>query len=130
MGDVLVQDLRLRPKLSNNKFVYILTFWNSFNHHEAVVVEKKTISMAVNFDLDILAFFILGDEGVFQCLDCRLVSTSYWNIQVSLLVMMFSINSGSTSNIDSLLMFFVTHCYQPEKNLRSFLTSVEKILLK
>uniref|UniRef100_A0A224Y0P2 Secreted protein n=1 Tax=Panstrongylus lignarius TaxID=156445 RepID=A0A224Y0P2_9HEMI len=55
--------------------------------------------MAFNFDFDILALFILGDAGVFQCMDCRLVSTSYWNIQVSSHVMMFSINSGSQENL-------------------------------
>ncbi len=48
--------------------------------------------MALNFDFNILAFFIFVDAGVFQCIDCHLFSTLYWNIQVSSQVM-FSFNS-------------------------------------
>ena len=78
--------------------VYSLIHWNSFSHHDAIDVEK-TISMALNFDFDILAFFILGNAGVFQCMDYCLVSTSYWNFMVSSQVIMFSINSSSSSNL-------------------------------
>ncbi len=52
--------------------------------------------MALNFDFNILAFFILDDAEVFQSIDCCLVSTLYWNVQISSQVMMFSINLGST----------------------------------
>lgn len=55
--------------------------------------------MGLNFDFDILAFFILGEIGVFQCMDCRLVLTSYGYIQVSSQVMIFFSNSGSSSNL-------------------------------
>ena len=55
--------------------------------------------MALNFDFDILAFFNIVGARVFQCIDCRLVLNLYWNVQVSSQVMMFSINSGSSSNL-------------------------------
>ena len=48
---------------------YILTFWNPFNHHDAVDVETWW-----HFALDIHGFFILDDQ-VFQCVDCRLVDS-------------------------------------------------------
>ena len=62
-------------------------------------MSKKTINIALNFDLDILAFLILGDSVVFQCIDYRFVSTSYWKIHVSSQVIMFSISPGSSSNL-------------------------------
>jgi hypothetical protein len=40
-------------------------------------MSKKTIIIALTFDLLILAFFILGEVGVFQCIDCPFVSGSY-----------------------------------------------------
>ncbi len=43
-------------------------FFRLFNHHSAVDV-KKTISIALNFDFDILTIFILGNAGVVQCMD-------------------------------------------------------------
>ncbi len=55
--------------------------------------------MALSFDFDILAFFILSPAWIFQYMDYRLVSTLYWNILVLLQVMMFFINSGSPSNL-------------------------------
>ncbi len=61
--------------------------------------KKKTVSIALNFDFHILTFFILGDTGGFQYMDCSLVSASYWNIQVSSQVMVFSINSDFSSDL-------------------------------
>ncbi len=69
--------------------IYSLTLWNPFSHQDAIDVEK-TISVTLNFDFDVLAFFILCNAGVFQFMYCYSVSTSYWNIQVLLQVMIFS----------------------------------------
>jgi hypothetical protein len=38
---------------------------------------KKTIIIAFTFDLLIHAFFILGEVGVFQCVNCLFVSGLY-----------------------------------------------------
>ncbi len=62
--------------------VYNLTLWNLFGHHDAIDVKKK-YSIVLNFNINVLAFFILDDAGVFQRMDCCLVSVSYWNIRVS-----------------------------------------------
>ena len=44
-------------------------------------MSKKTI-IALNFNLLIYAFFVRGDAGLFQCVDCCLVSGLYWKIQI------------------------------------------------
>ncbi len=50
--------------------------------------------MALNFLFQHPSFFHSSRSRSFpKCVDCHLVSTSYWNIQVSLQVMMYSINS-------------------------------------
>jgi hypothetical protein len=50
-----------------------LTFKYPFNHDYAYEVEKMII-IAFTFDLFILAFFILGEVDVSQCIDCLFVS--------------------------------------------------------
>jgi hypothetical protein len=62
------------------------------------LVSKKTIIIAFTFDLLILAFFILGEVGVFQCVDCLFVSGSYRKIHVSSHVMKFSSTSGCSDS--------------------------------
>jgi hypothetical protein len=39
--------------------------------------------MALKFEQLMRAFFGLGDDGDFHCIDCHLVSKSYVNTQVS-----------------------------------------------
>jgi len=46
----------------------------------------------LNLDLLMRAFFFLGDWGLFQCMDCLLVSGSYWKIQVSSHIRIFGTN--------------------------------------
>lgn len=41
---------------------------------------KKMISITFNLDLIIRAFVILGEVRVFQCIDCRFISESYWSM--------------------------------------------------
>ncbi len=73
-----------------------------------LVLEKKQVSTILNFEFNILVFFfILDNTGDFQYVDCQLVSTSYFNIQVSSQVMMVSINSGYSSNFSRKFEYIV-----------------------
>ncbi len=91
--------LTVLPKLSNSNFSLQFDPLKPIQSSRCHCCQKKAISTSLNFDFNIPAFFILGDAGAFQCLYCHLVSTLYWNNRVSSQVMMFSINSGSSSNL-------------------------------
>ena len=76
--------------------------------HSAITIywmSKSTINMALKFKRLMHAFFVLGDVD-FQYIDCRLVSRSYINIQVSLQVNTEFNKSGS----------FSTHCRRSKHN--------------
>jgi hypothetical protein len=63
---------------------------------------KKMAIIAFTFDLLILAFFILGEVGVFQRIDFLFVYELYWKIHVSSHVMIFS-STASCSVIHSMM---------------------------
>jgi len=61
-------------------------------------MSKKTINMALNFEQLMRAFFGLGDDVDFHCIDCRLVSGSYVNTEVSSQVII-EFNKSSTFSV-------------------------------
>jgi hypothetical protein len=77
--------------------------------HSAITIpwiSKKTINMFLNFEQLMRALFGLGDYLEFNCIDCRLVSASYVNAQVSSQVINEFDNSGS----------FSVHCKMSKHN--------------
>jgi len=57
-------------------------------------MSEKTIIIVLNLDLLCLASFCLGELGLFQCMDWRLLSGSYWKNHDSSQVTMFSKSLG------------------------------------
>jgi len=54
-----------------------LTFRHPIHVNNSSDVKKKKIISALNLDLLWRAFFCLGEMGLFQCMDWRLLSGSY-----------------------------------------------------
>jgi len=79
------------------------TFWLLGTHPFNTIrwISKKTINMSLNFERLTTAFFGgvfgLGDDVDFHCIDCRLISGSYVNTQVSSQVIIEFDKSGSFS---------------------------------
>ncbi len=91
--------LAVLPNLSNCQFGLHFDSVELIQSSRCCWCWKKRDYLALNFDFDILTFFfVLSNAGVSQCMDSHLVSTWYSDIQVSLQVMMFSINSSPPSN--------------------------------
>jgi len=77
-----------------------LTFRHLIHMNNPSDVEKKKIIIALNLDLLCCAFFCLSELGLFQCIDWRLLSGSYWKNHDSSQVIMFS------KTFDSFSMFW------------------------
>ena len=60
-----------------------------------LLTSKNVINMTLTFDFDCLAFFGLGDVGLFYCELWHLISGSYSKFHVSWLVMTLLSKSGS-----------------------------------
>ena len=86
-----------------NVFVVILTDCPAGTHFLWTIPteSKKHTSMHFNFDLDIRAFFGLGDPFERHSKLWRLVCGSYWKNQLSSPVITRSIKSGSASTCSS-----------------------------
>ena len=68
--------------------------------HSAITIlwiSQKTINVVLNFEQLMRAFFGLGDDVDFHCIDCHLVSGSYVNTQVSSQVIIKFNKCGSFS---------------------------------
>lgn len=88
----------------------IRSFWHALLIYQAIadwfsgrillishlLISKNTLIMALNYELLCLAFFDPGDDGVFQYIDCLLVSEPYLNVLVSSPVIVFSMNLRSS----------------------------------
>jgi hypothetical protein len=77
------------------------------------LMSKKTIIIAFTIDLLIPAFFILGEVGVFQRIDCLFVYRSHWKIHISSHVMTFSSTSGCSvirSMMSEQMFFWLSFC--------------------
>jgi hypothetical protein len=75
-----------------------------------LLMSKKTIVIAFTFDLLSLAFFILGEVGVFQRIDCLFFLDHIEKIHISSQVTIFS----STSSCS------VIRCMMSEQNVFPF----------
>ena len=71
-----------------------LTFRCPIHVNNPSDVEKKKIIFALNLDLLCRDFFCLGELGLFQCMDWRLLSGSYWKNHDSSQVITFSKKCG------------------------------------
>jgi len=87
-----------------------LTFRHRINVDNPPDIEK-TIIIALNLDLLMRTFFFLWDWGLSQCMDCLLVSGSYWKIQFSSHVITFWKKSGSFSMFSRVSAQQFTWCF-------------------
>jgi len=108
---VLVQNLPVYPKFcsfpshTSKQFrqdfnvILLFTVWPMGTHSAITIawISKKTINTSLNFERFLRALFGLGDNVDFHCIECRLVSGSYVNTQVSSQVIIEFNKSGSFS---------------------------------
>jgi len=80
-----------------------LTFRHPIHVTIPLMLEKTTI-IALNLDLLCRAFFCLGELGLFQCMDWRLLSGLYWKNHDSAQVITFSKTCGSFSVLKNVSM--------------------------
>ena len=87
-GELILQNLNVVM------LVYSLTFRHPLNHNNTPNVKKGQLALPSVLTCSSLLFFILGDVGDFQCIDCLFFWGSYWKIHVSSHVMTFSSKLG------------------------------------
>jgi len=83
-----------------------MTFRHTLRVNNPSDVEKKII-IDLNFDLLCRAFFCLGELGLFQCMDWRLLSGSHWKKPWFITSLgLFNVLKNVSTNVHSNFLLF------------------------